>query len=84
MSRSPSRFGHQPARGLRLCYHELHGHDDSRARSRFLLQILVLAAMGVLWLIGGAGREPGDAGHPYLKGASLRRGTQRVSRDAQG
>jgi len=27
-------------------HHELHGHDDARARSTFLLQILVLAAMG--------------------------------------
>jgi len=27
-------------------HHELHGHDDARGRSTFLLQILVLAAMG--------------------------------------
>ncbi|MGD0556982.1 MAG: low temperature requirement protein A [Streptosporangiaceae bacterium] len=27
-------------------HHELHGHDDARARSTFLVQILVLAAMG--------------------------------------
>jgi len=27
-------------------HHELHGHDDARARTTFLLQILVLAAMG--------------------------------------
>ena len=27
-------------------HHELHGHDDARARSTFLLQILILAAMG--------------------------------------
>jgi low temperature requirement protein LtrA len=27
-------------------HHELHGHEDARARSTFLLQILVLAAMG--------------------------------------
>ena len=27
-------------------HHELHGHDDARARSTFLLQILVLAVMG--------------------------------------
>jgi low temperature requirement protein LtrA len=27
-------------------HHELHGHEDSRARTTFLLQILVLAAMG--------------------------------------
>jgi low temperature requirement protein LtrA len=26
-------------------HHELHGHEDARARSTFLLQILVLAAM---------------------------------------
>ena len=26
-------------------HHELHGHDDARARSTFLLQILVLIAM---------------------------------------
>jgi low temperature requirement protein LtrA len=27
-------------------HHELHGHDDARARSTFLLQILVLVTMG--------------------------------------
>jgi low temperature requirement protein LtrA len=27
-------------------HHELHGHEDARARSTFLLQILVLATMG--------------------------------------
>jgi low temperature requirement protein LtrA len=27
-------------------HHELHGHDDARARSTFLLQILLLVAMG--------------------------------------
>jgi low temperature requirement protein LtrA len=27
-------------------HHELHGHEDARARLTFLLQILVLAAMG--------------------------------------
>jgi low temperature requirement protein LtrA len=27
-------------------HHELHGHDDARSRSTFLLQILVLVAMG--------------------------------------
>jgi low temperature requirement protein LtrA len=27
-------------------HHELHGHEDTRARSTFLLQIVVLAAMG--------------------------------------
>jgi low temperature requirement protein LtrA len=27
-------------------HHELHGHDDARARTTFLLQILILAAMG--------------------------------------
>jgi low temperature requirement protein LtrA len=27
-------------------HHELHGHEDARARSTFLLQILILAAMG--------------------------------------
>jgi low temperature requirement protein LtrA len=27
-------------------HHELHGNDDARARSTFLLQILILAAMG--------------------------------------
>jgi low temperature requirement protein LtrA len=27
-------------------HHELHGHEDARARGTFLLQILVLAAMG--------------------------------------
>src|SRR4029077_12737603 len=27
-------------------HHELHGRDDARARTTFLLQILILAAMG--------------------------------------
>ena len=27
-------------------HHELHGHDDARSRSTFLLQILVLAEFG--------------------------------------
>src|SRR5690242_5672129 len=27
-------------------HHELHGHEDARARGTFLLQIVVLAAMG--------------------------------------
>src|SRR5258707_7239124 len=27
-------------------HHDLHGHDDARARSTFLVQIVVLAAMG--------------------------------------
>jgi low temperature requirement protein LtrA len=40
-------------------HHELHGHDDARARSTFLLQILVLAAMGAF--IPGAGGARGAA-----------------------
>jgi low temperature requirement protein LtrA len=40
-------------------HHELHGHDDARARSTFLLQILVLAAMGAF--ISQAGRSRGAA-----------------------
>ena len=35
-------------------HHELHGHDDARGRSTFLLQILVLAAMGA-FIPGAAG-----------------------------
>jgi len=36
-------------------HHELHGHEDARARSTFLLQILVLAAMGAfIPQVGGA------------------------------
>src|SRR5580704_6940034 len=36
-------------------HHELHGHDDARARSTFLLQILILAAMGAfIPRVGGA------------------------------
>ena len=37
-------------------YHELHGHDDARARSTFLLQILVLAAMGAFIPQAGGAR----------------------------
>jgi low temperature requirement protein LtrA len=37
-------------------HHELHGREDVRARSTFLLQILVLAAMGA-FIPGAAGRR---------------------------
>src|SRR5215472_9091214 len=37
-------------------HHELHGHDDARARSTFLLQILVLAAMGAFIPEAGGAR----------------------------
>jgi low temperature requirement protein LtrA len=40
-------------------HHELHGHDDARARSTFLLQILVLVAMGAF--IPEAGGSHGAA-----------------------
>jgi low temperature requirement protein LtrA len=37
-------------------HHELHGHEDARARSSFLLQILVLIAMGAfIPQAGGSG-----------------------------
>src|SRR6266478_8504470 len=37
-------------------HHDLHGHDDARARSTFLLQILVLAAMGAFIPQAGGAR----------------------------
>jgi len=37
-------------------HHELHGHDDARARSTFLLQILILAAMGAFIPQAGGAR----------------------------
>jgi low temperature requirement protein LtrA len=37
-------------------HHELHGHEDSRARSTFLLQILVLVAMGAFVPQAGGAR----------------------------
>ena len=37
-------------------HHELHGHDDARARSTFLLQILILAAMGAFIPHAGGAR----------------------------
>jgi low temperature requirement protein LtrA len=37
-------------------HHELHGHDDARARSTFLLQIVVLAAMGAFIPQAGGAR----------------------------
>jgi low temperature requirement protein LtrA len=37
-------------------HHELHGHDDARARSTFLLQILVLAAMAAFIPQAGGAR----------------------------
>jgi low temperature requirement protein LtrA len=42
-------------------HHELHGHDDARARSTFLLQILVLAAMGAFISQAGGSRGAGFA-----------------------
>jgi low temperature requirement protein LtrA len=40
-------------------HHELHGREDARSRSTFLLQILVLVAMGAF--IPGAGGDRGAA-----------------------
>jgi low temperature requirement protein LtrA len=40
-------------------HHELHGRDDARARSTFLVQILILVAMGAF--IPGAGGARGAA-----------------------
>ena len=40
-------------------HHELHGHEDARARSTFLLQILVLVTMAAF--IPEAGGERGAA-----------------------
>jgi low temperature requirement protein LtrA len=37
-------------------HHELHGHDDARARGTFLLQILLLAAMGAFIPQAGGAR----------------------------
>ena len=37
-------------------HHDLHGHEDARARSTFLLQILVLAAMGAFIQQAGGAR----------------------------
>jgi len=37
-------------------HHELHGHDDARARSTFLLQILLLVAMGAFIPQAGGAR----------------------------
>jgi low temperature requirement protein LtrA len=37
-------------------HHELHGHKDARARSTFMLQILVLAAMGAFIPQAGGAR----------------------------
>src|SRR6266566_5029689 len=37
-------------------HHELHGHDDARARTTFLLQILVLVAMGAFIPEAGGAR----------------------------
>jgi hypothetical protein len=42
-SGSRTRCGMNQAGPARL-HHELHGHEDARARSTFLLQILVLVA----------------------------------------
>ena len=37
-------------------HHELHGHDDARARSTFLVQILILVAMGAFIPEAGGAR----------------------------
>ena len=42
-------------------HHELHGHDDARARSTFLLQILVLTAIGAFIPQAGGARGAGFA-----------------------
>jgi low temperature requirement protein LtrA len=47
-------------------HHELHGHEDARARSTFLVQILALTAMGAF--IPGAG---GDRGAAFAVAASV-------------
>jgi low temperature requirement protein LtrA len=49
-------------------HHELHGHDDAWARSTFLLQIVVLAAMGAFipQADGARGAAFGIAGLPLL------------------
>ena len=50
-------------------HHELHGHDDARARSTFLLQILLLVAMAAF--IPEAGGERG-AGVRRRRGGPVR------------
>jgi low temperature requirement protein LtrA len=42
-------------------HHELHGHDDARARNTFLLQILILAAIGACIPEAGGARGAGFA-----------------------
>ena len=42
-------------------HHELHGHEDARARSTFLLQILLLVTMGAMIPQAGGARGAGFA-----------------------
>ena len=42
-------------------HHELHGRDDARGRSTFLLQVLVLVAMGAFIPGAGGHRRRGAA-----------------------
>ncbi|MEY9854657.1 low temperature requirement protein LtrA [Catenulispora sp. GAS73] len=42
-------------------HHELHGHEDARARSTFLLQILLLVTMGAMIPDAGGARGAGFA-----------------------
>ena len=42
-------------------HHELHGHDDARARNTFLVQILALVAMGAFIPEAGGARGPAFA-----------------------
>ena len=68
-------------------HHELHGHDDARARSTFLLQILVLAAMGAsVPQAGGARGAAPQCGHrrrlPWRESRSFGRRRDRCRRCA--
>jgi hypothetical protein len=51
-------------------HHELHGHDDARGRSTFLLQILVLPTSASSTSSSSLSRSPR---RPALQQASLRR-----------
>ena len=52
-------------------HHELHGHDDARARSTFLLQILVLVALGAFIPEAGGARGAAFAVAAGVLGATM-------------
>jgi low temperature requirement protein LtrA len=61
-------------------HHELHGHEDARARSTFLLQILVLAAMGAFIPQAGGRADHLRHAHRAVRGIHHHRARRNLHR----